>query len=789
MTYIAVSPKLHALTVNGIDYTDALISFQVADSTAERQGLIVTRGSVVLAWESKDTIANDYRRLSFQRGQRVIVDIKQAGEAPVRHPRGRLYILSVSYDPKADTLTLEVGCRLALIQLTDDVDKIIDFVEIPLSEERQTFSNISSALALTGHVVYQDNQGDLIKRRFFPNGLWTGANITGSWVSVFGQTALDVSPLAQGEVLPDGLELAYQLPVDVESKTGDVQIDTTISRYYMRFPIKTYERKPPEEGVPGIGDSSAAPVPPPAASDCGNSPDPPTDPNDLESCSAGFTAVDTTKYIYAEKITTQRTEYKAGAQQVSRVLQEVRGPALEVNTQYYTDKYAYCIHRYGSACNPSGFCSPDGTFNTLQARSETINFYGADNELVKTVTTNYRNVGSAAQPTDWRSSTVEGESGLQLKPWEGYSVEAKITSGVQYRDSIVIDEFKYFDDGTEQTTTTWSSPAGEGIGIQWLSDLDAMSGIKTVQVRRSRTISANPTLPDRLNNKADQASQDLEDVTDYTPIFRNAYVEPPDEAGPYNVQEGLPVELSNLTRDQILDYVEYYKQYLVAWYKGKARGLTLSEVVRPELITDWRPGMRLWFHDPIEGVTILGAMDGTSWAIESDGCVCTFTAVWLGYSRGGTFDAGSNTTGSQTRPVHPDPPEGAPPGSSPAPTYPPKTPPPLVPLPPAVVTPPAIEDQTGLDNGPIVFYIPVTIGTQATVTLGGVDESGIVVPWPSTPDGNILRNNVTTTCYVNAQIVAAGSLIGIEGAGGIPISANNILLTESATIIDPDLFS
>lgn len=100
-------------------------------------------------------------------------------------------------------------------------------------------------------------------------------------------------------------------------------------------------------------------------------------------------------------------------------------------------------------------------------------------------------------------------------------------------------------------------------------------------------------------------------------------------------------------------------------------------------------------------------------------------------------------------------------------------------------------NQTSIDLGFNELSLVVSINhyLDSQVTLGGVNETGIVDPWPRTEGGNEATANQTITCFVNAQLVAAGSLLTVEGAGGLPLSYNNILLTENATIIDADLFA
>lgn len=104
------------------------------------------------------------------------------------------------------------------------------------------------------------------------------------------------------------------------------------------------------------------------------------------------------------------------------------------------------------------------------------------------------------------------------------------------------------------------------------------------------------------------------------------------------------------------------------------------------------------------------------------------------------------------------------------------------------VTVGTVVDQTSLDTGynSIQLIVAINHYHKNTVTLGGFKNTGIVLPWPLNEGGNEINVNQTITCFVTAQVVEAGSLLTIEGAGGLPVSYNNILLAENAVIIDAD---
>lgn len=780
MSYLINTARVHTLTIGGVDYTDNLVSWNVADQTANRNGLLSTRGSLVLGTNPGGENLTSYRKRLFKRGERVVLDMQWPGGVVFRHPRGHLYVLGVSFNPADDTVEVEIGCRLVLMETTGEIDDLLPFLDIVLKKESQTYSNIAAALAFRGTVVYQNNTGDLVSRRYFYNlnTLPTG------FLSILGVTALDVSPLSGLNELPNTLLINYQLPVEEEGESiGDVIIDSETTTYQVRFPSKKLERVPPDDGVPGIGDSSATPRSDSNTTDCGNAPGLPTnDPtagreNDTESCSSGFKVVDTEEYLPATKQAIQTTYNRGPGGQTSFVERKVYGPAIEVNSQYYTDKYAYCVSTFSSACNPSGLCFGEGSRTVLQSRSTTENFYNKDDgSLIRTVTSNYENIGKAAVPTDWRSTYISGINGVEKVLWRGSSVESSINAGSMYLSSLVIDEVLYQGDrGSTQRTTTYTSAAENGIGIYRASSLDARFGSRTVSTRTSRTISANPLLPDRTNNEA-AAAPDTTDETSEFPIFIDTYKTPPKYAGPIVIEESLPVEPQGLTRQQFINRVEFYGRYLVSWFKAEALGLQISEALTPELVTGWYPGTPMRYYDSKAGLVMAAQFDAGAWSVADDGAAVTFKAAFRGISSGSVV-LPHNLVGNSA----PDVPD---PELPPSPT-----PPPPNPTPPPPVTPGEVVDETTISDGTIAFVVDVKIGTQPSLLFGGKNNTGIIRPWPSTPGENEARVNNTTVCYVNGMVVASGSLISVDGNGGIPLAANNILITDSTTVLDADIFA
>ncbi len=124
MGYIASATRVSILTVGGVDYTSALIDWQVSDDSAYNNGCIKTQGTLVLGSYPGGPVIEDYDRNNFKRGVEVILDMRQPDGTVYRHPRGLLYVISTSYDVEAESLEVELGCRLSLMSLTDRIDDL-----------------------------------------------------------------------------------------------------------------------------------------------------------------------------------------------------------------------------------------------------------------------------------------------------------------------------------------------------------------------------------------------------------------------------------------------------------------------------------------------------------------------------------------------------------------------------------------------------------------------------------------------------------------------------------------
>jgi hypothetical protein len=259
--------------------------------------------------------------------------------------------------------------------------------------------------------------------------------------------------------------------------------------------------------------------------------------------------------------------------------------------------------------------------------SEQKNYYGFANELVKTVTDNYQTTLSAAQPSDWRSGTSNGKT---------QSIQT-LSYSTMYLASRQEVKYEYGLNKTKQTTTTWTSAATRGGGIG--QNIDALSGIKTVEVRLSTTISANPVSPDRTETVS-TSTTDKEKLL----LISTNYKTPPSQSGPYELKEQVPVPILSDNSSYIDQVVDTYSNYLLKFVKGDAYGLSVTEVLRSDIMSNWRPGMPFRYYDPRKDKILAMRMDACSWGVGVKEAVVTTSGIWIGVSNG-TISIPKNLSG------------------------------------------------------------------------------------------------------------------------------------------------
>jgi len=409
MSYINTT-RQSRLTINGVDYTNVMISWSCSDTSNFNDGFLLTAGEVRIGTTQLSQF--DYQKRKLKRGVPIVLEVLDPDtDLYVRHPRGLLYVMGEVFDPTSQTITFSMGCKLTMYAVKDDATELLDLAPFELDESRQTFDNVRSAFAAAGKILYQNNQGDLVSLDAFLYDKAAGdpASVPISWYSISDETVLSVSPLVAAAPIPDSIKLSYEFNTEEpDDEDPELITDENTSTYDIKYPGVIFTRVgsgriPTDTSGDGGGGGGTV---------CGNSPQSPDDntpgSGNPGTCSGIFTTVEE-----PTKKRTTRTEialstYAGVGKQVSEITKETYGAAIEVNPQYYADKFAYCRFNYATACNPNGSCSLDGLDEILQLRTVETYSYDRAGTLIERNLEEWRPSLAAAQPFDWRAGVIGG---------------------------------------------------------------------------------------------------------------------------------------------------------------------------------------------------------------------------------------------------------------------------------------------------------------------------------------------------------------------------------------------
>ena len=738
MSYLVSKTRVASLTINGADYTQNFTSWTASDSSALTSGLVSTSGSLTLKGVLGGPLLQDYDRNNFQRGAEVILELVEPGGSTFRHPRGLLYVIGDGYSVEDEQITIEIGCRVALATLVDDAATLLPYAPIPLDPTQETVQGVGGSLLAAGKYLYQDNQGDFQVGLFFDGDTSSGTGQpAGEWVSILGTTALSVQPLQGSGAIPDQVNLAYAQPTSFDGEGSQVDEVVTESYYFVTYPAVMYVRTGNGLGsITGVYQGTV--VDSSSTSACGNTPPPPAQSQEQPACNEGYSLEQTPAILPAERTNLSRTEYSGPAGQVSRVYVQTIGPALEANSQYFADSFAYCRYTWSTQCQPNGACSTDeGMQQILLGYTEQTNYYGTANELIKTVTDTYATTLSGAQPFNWRSGVVNGAP----QSFQTLSLTD------MYRVSRVVTEYFVSGDSNVQETTTYTSVTSRQVGIK-NGSIDALDGIRTFERRTSTTISTTPIAPDSTQSPQTRTNT----LTTSLPILRRGYTTPPLESGPYIQQAQAPVAFLLSSQAEVDDAVQLYSNHLVRSIKGDAYGLQIAEALRGDIVTNWRPGMPFRYLDDRPGTSddslMAMRMDACVWGVDGNGAEVVTNGVWVGTSNG-SVDKPSNVLGA---------------GQS--------------------VTLPSVGGETEVISGSYAFYVDISIPFHSTLTPWA--DNIVFLPPPATQTA---ENSKTLTVWVTGFLVGPGSLADVGPNGSEPISNGGDLVLVDATVITEDLFT
>lgn len=656
MAYLVNQSSPSRLTINGVDYSSNLVSWSANDASTFNKGFMTTDGQLVLG-DSRTRDISDYDRNDFLRGAVVLLDIQVEGQY-VRHPRGYLYVVSSSYNADSRQLTVEIACEFSLAFLTDTLGSYLALSPMELEPARQTLQNVDAALATFGRFAYQNNRGEIATLDMF--GLdGDGSFTSGAWNSILGTTVIQVSPLNSNGAIPETIRLSYTVPSGLEEgdQTGKIEVSETTSYYFLDYPSVIYVR----ENLNIDGDNAASGSAPSAPASTGSLPEGPSevendaaftassngegtcgsgpsDPNEDgggASCSSGYTTKRTPMYVPAITRQVDTSEYSGPGASLSRTVSERYGPKVEANNGYYGDKFAFCRLVWAISCSPNGDCPLDGLEEALLNKTESYYYYGEGNQLVQQVTDTYQTLMSAAKTEDYRAGNNQGQP-------QGFT-ELDETMPL-YRVSRVIQDYYVKDGVNVNETTTFTSVTSRGVGISSGADLDALAGIKTSSIRRSFTITTQPIAPDALNSPVAQTETKQTEIA-----LTGGYVIPPIGAGPYVIEQSMPLPILLDDAEQIEEIVAFYSTYIQLFTLGDLYGVSIAEGLRPEVFRGWTPNMPFRYSDPYTGKAMVCRMNATNWAVSQEQVGFRTNGLWLGFS--GASSSSLNNLVGDTRPI------------------------------------------------------------------------------------------------------------------------------------------
>ena len=784
MAYLVQSTVPFELTIGSRTVTDRLVSFNVSDSSAYRNGIIATSGSIVLGTVWDEDPKSLYGASEFRRGDTVRLSMRYPDGGTGNHPRGTLRVLACSYSPSEEQTLIEVGCEITYKRLIDDMSDIIEeFAPVPLEPARNNAEGLSAALAAYNQHIYTDKNGNIVSGRSWGS---SGNTLGGpAFTCIRGMTVLSISPLSSSEAIPDTLEITYQVPVEDEADEGNTPYETeniSTSYYFLTYPAIRYSRlrlggedipiaeeielENLEEGTNIVEEETPCGPKPPEPPEIETG-EPIIDENGVEIgepvpyvCSDFYVTVKSNFYIPAVQTTIDRSEYYGPAAQNSFQSQETWGPLLQIQNQYFADQYDYCRRVYGHPCNGNGGCPKYGidgdAANQLLQKTLTYYYYGEANEVVKTVTDTYENMLSIATTSDWRSGNPGGDGAAAEKFDQDFA--EKYNKLFLSRRVIEENNSSKKANIKQTTTVTYTSASSRQRGLlvyvggnRVVRKIDAMDGIKTMVVQQSSTTQVLDTNPDRLSS---ETSSTVDLVTTrhlsskQTGAGRDEYIKKESVPSPY------------LDEDDPKKLADDYGQALAKFIIGDARGFQLGEALRRDIANSWEPSVSFAYYDDKHKNKLLMKMDATSWAVDVNGSAVVTNALFASILSG-TISDPHNLVGD----IAPDMGDGV------------VLPPPVDPQPPVIIDPVPVED----------FILDIDYGLVLECVVEMPNGDGLVaVPDAFDGDTNVF---LTQSYAVRGMLVQPGALVGGGLSGSMPIDWDGILITQDDLVINPDLFS
>ena len=931
MTYLVQSTRPHSLIIGYTDCTSRFKSMTVSDDSYFRNGIVTTTGTLVLSTVWDQAPAAFYANGEFNRGTSVTLSMTYPNGDIARHPRGRLYVLSSSYDPENEETILEVGCRLAYDKLLNKPQTYFQYTNGRLAAAKQTFEGVNGNLATYGEFIYQGSDGLISKRKV----LSANASVLpeASFVAVRGATCLKVSPLRGAQPVPDKINIIAptppsllpdpieddfeetpepesevtnpgvefppvgQLPEDpnfdpnfqpptetpqnpssseTEGVDGTTQgtetalidpvdkysiIDYTESEYFVAYPTSLYKRKPDNEGteedlenivadeieeseliqgtnvVPETTSCGPVPPAPPSLGD----PLPPEegeeDPEDEAAGGAGFpyNCLDNyeierqTEYVPAYRKTVSQSVYGGPAGQISTNVQATYGPLLEVNSQFYSDKYDFCRRVYSNPCVPGGGCQLFGIEDTpfyLVEKVLTTYFYNADGSVQKTVKDRWVTELAGAVMKDWRAGTMTNDDGEPVTFNNNFDTQhanlflvQRVTTenypsrniGTQDRPMVINSQIIIQEDSPVVRASGIYRVAPNGSATKRPISAIGSGRIVTKTFNRSASTQALDPAPERISQPIEETidleyevitdNDDIEDLFDDSDDDIEVGERPTDpydgelwydsatgiiyvynastgewevDQDPVAIGEDYESDISmpgpaadaETAREAEIVAVEF-GGLMKKLLEGEARGLTISESLRKEIADNWVPGCGFRYVDDKNNKVIAMLQDSASWAVDPNGSAVTFTGLFFSETDG-VATIPENLSGNATPNMDgglPTPPPNGGGDTDPG------------------VQPPYVDDDKPIGQ---TYRLDINVRIKLSNVMNLYGNNGIV---PVPDKENIYKVVPILAMAVQGLVGQPGSFVSGSPSGGLPFDFDGSLVVDADTIVNADLFA
>lgn len=161
MPYINTSKKVF-VTIGGRNVTDFVISGSISDDSTLSTSIIKSSGTIVLGGNHGGSHM-DLFGSKFSVGDSVSISVDGYGT----HPRGNMYVISQSSDIEAQTVSIEVGCRLQLYStyeqlFADEIKALFNLVGDRLQNfvwDDYSLSSLDSILQTLGLAMFANKGG------------------------------------------------------------------------------------------------------------------------------------------------------------------------------------------------------------------------------------------------------------------------------------------------------------------------------------------------------------------------------------------------------------------------------------------------------------------------------------------------------------------------------------------------------------------------------------------------------------------------------------------------------